>query len=132
MTIPGPTAALECPDDLAQFLIERGLARPGMTRRSVIPSITADDIAAVTTIITLLQGPLTVIQLRDWLRRRGETRKGIGRLRASGPAGHFDVELTPDSDLDTMANQMIRILFGMSKNETKPAEEEPFLDGFAP
>jgi len=107
---------LDVDESLAQILVEEGLgARSGGYRSSVM-QLVANSLDATAVTISLLQGPLTVIQLRQligkWRERRKANREGdLGKIIVKGPRGDLVAQVHPDTDLEALAKQLQRALF---------------------
>lgn len=85
---------LRLPEDLAQILIEEGIATPGgIEWRDSIPGIIESAAALTAAVITLAQIPVTLDHLRQiikrWLAKRASGQQQ-GSYRAQNPNGSTD------------------------------------------
>jgi hypothetical protein len=106
---------VEVPEDLASLLLEAGLATPATTTRSTLASIVDTGFTVALASITLAQGPLTVVQLRDvfvaWREARRVRRQRIGHLKIRGARGVIELDIDNESDLQTAVELAHRALF---------------------
>jgi hypothetical protein len=107
---------VQVPDDLANLMLEDGVASSSAHYRSSVPKLIADALNPTLVTITLLQGPLTVIQLRSyietWLERRRREKRRVTRLQISGPGVDIAFDVDANVDASVLAQHVHRAMFG--------------------
>jgi hypothetical protein len=102
------------PTPVAARLAQHGQARLLAPRRSLVPELLADGALTGATLVTLMQAPSTIRAvaeaIRDWL---SDTREADApcRLTASGPSGRIELEVDPNTNLDTLATFLEQTIF---------------------
>ena len=113
---------IEVPEDLAALIREAGQGIPATVSRSFLAAILNDGAPIAATVITLSQGPLTVVQLRDlmhrWLVRRRSRNESVGRVVFRGRRGSVDFIIDEKSDLSTIAELAHSALFPRTPRST--------------
>jgi hypothetical protein len=102
---------VELPQELADRLVSDGLAvRPG--QRGGVATILIDTAVSSATAISLLQAPDTFTRLAQ-LTKKMFARKSAGvRMTVEGAKGRVDIELTEDTDVETLARLIKEGLVG--------------------
>jgi hypothetical protein len=116
---------LVVPADLADILIDEGLARPTFERRSSTIMILAESASIASTAISLLQGPSTVMQvargIKRWTQQHRKTEPGSDELTIA-PNKHVDVRVI-DADTDIAIIVAILQKAVTTKDDPKPPED---------
>jgi hypothetical protein len=114
VTSSAQAVTVHLPSDVAEDLIAAGLAQRTLGRRSGLMLETA-GVAA--TVISLLQGPDTVVQLARMLRDWSAVHLSSARhghpvvISARGPKGRVDLQLTDRTDLAEVESLLRRTVF---------------------
>lgn len=99
-------------EDLAQILLDAGVAKLGRTKRSMLPEMLTEGASGVATVISLLQGPMTVSQIVQWLRTwRSKRRPTEDILEIRSSKGSLRIMLNSDTDLEKAAPVIKDLLF---------------------
>lgn len=115
------TVDLVVPADLADILIDEGLARQTIERRSSIILMLAEGASMA---ISLLQGPSTVMQvargIRRWAEKHRENEPGSDELTIVS-SQHIEIRVNADTSIERIA--VIVQATMVAKDEPKPPED---------
>ncbi|MGW6459616.1 hypothetical protein ACWF94_27445 [Streptomyces sp. NPDC055078] len=101
---------MTAPTELADLLVAEGVAiRPGT--RSSAAEIALVGVTAVTTTISILQGPDTFIRLTGILREKYGNPTGV-KVRITARGESVNIEVSDDTDIDAVARQLQEALVG--------------------
>jgi len=120
------TIDLVVPADLADILIDEGLARSAFERRSTTVMILTEGASIASTAISLLQGPSTVMQvargIKRWTQQHRKTAPGSDELTIV-PGKRVGVRVIIDDDTDIAI--IVEILQDAItiKDDPKPPED---------
>jgi hypothetical protein len=107
---------VQLPTDVAAELISSGTAfRTPITRTGeFLADIAVTGLTALTTTITLAQGPAAISdmahRLAVWRRRTTISHNPVVSVNASGPRGHISLELTADTTEEEIAQTLSLVL----------------------
>jgi hypothetical protein len=105
---------LRVSQDVADAFTQIGLGTAGRQRRSALSEILSNSPEVATTVIALLQVPLTIQQLREvlriWRRSRSARHTG-GLLRISSPTGELECRITSETELEEVLPSIHRLLW---------------------
>lgn len=119
------TVDLVVPADLADILIDEGLARSTFERRSATITILAEGASIASTAISLLQGPSTVMQvargIKRWTQQHRKTEPGSDELTIASNK-RVDARVINDETDIAMIMAILQNAFTIN-DDPKPPED---------
>jgi hypothetical protein len=107
--------------DLAQVLRELDLGAQSAPRRSGLIEVVSDSANVSAIVITLLQGPLTVAQwlqvLRRWRAKR--SKDDVATLTISAPNVNATLQVNSEAEFEEAANAIVHIAASQKKFKSK-------------
>jgi hypothetical protein len=108
---------IEVPGELADGLVENGLAEKIAGRRSSTWQVLASVATGTGTMISLMQGPQTVAYLATKIKNLFDRNSASSKisepryLEATGPQGQVRIPVSPDTSVDEIATLLKATVF---------------------